>query len=314
MEQDHVRLLQPDQGAPFALCKGSTVRRAAISRRWLIVGVLLVSGAFARPALAVQDPYAGRYDPRVRTVVYNPMNVVRIVGGTLASTEVMFSPQEQITQVAIGDSDAWLASPAGNLLFLKPTESRAPTNAQVVTKRPDGSFRSYQFELVARSATVDQPAAGAQFAIVFSYPEDSRQAAAADRRKQELAADEQSAQARLAVDFFYGPRNWRYTAQGSTAIQPFEVSDNGRLTAFRFPGNMPLPTIYALQPDGQESIVPYSMHDDLAVVSTTSREFRLRMGSDVLRVFNLAYNPVGVNPETGTTSTDVVRSVKGATR
>ena len=163
MEQGHVRPLPPDQGAPFALCKGSTVRRAAISRRCLMVGVLLVSGAFTRPALAVQDPYAGRYDPRVRTVVYNPMNVVRIVGGTLASTEVMFSPQEQITQVAIGDSDAWLASPAGNLLFLKPTESRAPTNAQVVTKRPDGSFRSYQFELVARQR--DRRSAGGRRAV-----------------------------------------------------------------------------------------------------------------------------------------------------
>ena len=279
-------------------------------RRSLVLA-MLASCALAGPALAVQTPRAGRYDSRVRVVAYNPMNVVRVIGGTFASTEIMFAPGETITQVAIGDADAWLAGPTGNLLFLKPTEVRAPTNAQVVTKRPDGSFRSYQFELVAHAGTADEPAEGAQFAINFVYPDDARQEAADADRKRQAGADELAAQDRLAVDFYYGPRNWRYTAQGSTAIQPLEVSDNGRLTAFRFPGNMTLPTIYTVGPDGQEGIVPYTMHGDLAVVSTTAREFRLRYGHDVLRVFDLAYNPIGQNPGTGTTDAGVIRSVRG---
>jgi len=45
---------------------------------------LLASCAVASPALAVQDPHAGRFDARVRTVIYNPLNVVRVTGGTLA--------------------------------------------------------------------------------------------------------------------------------------------------------------------------------------------------------------------------------------
>ncbi|NPD70336.1 TrbG/VirB9 family P-type conjugative transfer protein (plasmid) [Lichenicola cladoniae] len=280
-------------------------------RRSLVLATV-ASCALAGPALAVQTPHAGRYDSRVRVVAYNPMNVVRVIGGTFASTEIMFAPGESITQVAIGDADAWLAGPTGNLLFLKPTEVRAPTNAQVVTRRPDGSFRSYQFELVAHAGTVDEPAAGAQFAINFVYPDDARQEADEADRKRQSGADELVAQNRLAVDFYYGPRNWRYTAQGSTAIQPLEVSDNGRLTAFRFPGNMTLPTIYTVATDGQEGIVPYTMHGDLAVVSTTAREFRLRYGHDVLRVFDLAFNPIGQNPGTGTTDASVVRTVRGA--
>ncbi len=47
---------------------------------------LLASCALASPALAVQTPHAGRYDARVRVVAYNPMNVVRVIGGTFAST------------------------------------------------------------------------------------------------------------------------------------------------------------------------------------------------------------------------------------
>ena len=276
--------------------------------------VLAGSIALGSPALAVQDPQAGRYDARVRTVPYNPMNVVRIIGGTFNSTQVIFAADETITQVAIGDSEAWLAQPAGNLLFIKPAEARAPTNMQVVTKRPDGSVRSYQFELVARNAMADQPAAGAVFAIAFTYPEDARQAAVANRERNAAVADEQAAQARLAVDFLSGPRNWRYAAQGSTKIEPTEVSDNGRVTAFRFPGNSPVPTIYSIAADGQESIVPYTMRDELAVVSVTAAEFRLRLGDEVIRVFNRGYDPTGISFATGTTAPDVVRHVRPVRR
>lgn len=273
---------------------------------WLL-GVAFIAGiALGKPAGAVQDPRAGRYDSRVRTVPYNPMNVVRVIGGTLSSTEIMFSRSETITQVAIGDSDAWLAQPAGNLLFLKPTEVRAPTNAQVVTKQADGSVRSYQFELVAHAATNDQPADGAQFAITFTYPEDAQQSAS----KREAEMQERLAQERLALGVLDGPRNWRYVGRGSTAIEPAEVSDNGHLTAFRFPGNMTLPAIYSAAADGQETIAPYTVQGDLVIVQTTAWMFRLRLGNEVLCIFNLAFDPVGSNPGTGTTAPDVVRSIK----
>jgi len=283
--------------------------------------VLLVGSALAGPALAVQDPVAGRYDPRVRLVAYNPMQVVRVLGAPFTSTQITFAPTETITQVAIGDNDAWLAAPAGNLLFIKPSEARAPTNMQVVTKRADGSVRSYQFELVARGPSSAQVASmgasvpmptppGTQFAIAFVYPGDAREAALAERRRREANAGEHLAEARLAVDFFYGPRNWRYTGQGSRAIEPAEVSDNGRMTAFRFPGNMQVPVIYAGACGEQEAIVPHTMRDDLVIVQITSRKFCLRLGDEVLEVANRDYSAVGQNPGTGTTSPEVVRSVR----
>lgn len=286
---------------------------------------LLVGTVLGGPAHAAQEPRAGRWDARVRTVAYNFMNPVRIVGSTFTSTQIIFAVGETVTHVALGDSDAWLSQPTGNLLFIKPVEVRGPTNMQVVTARPDGSTRSYQFELIARAGnstssaqvasldgTVPLAASPTPFAIAFTYPDDARQAAIANRQRAAAAADERVAQARLEVDFFYGPRNWRYAAQGSRAIEPAEVSDNGRLTAMRFPGNSTVPTIYAVAPDGQETIVPYTMRGDAAVVSTTAREFRLRYGGEVLRVFNLGYDPTGQNPGTGTTTPEVVRGVREA--
>ena len=197
---------------------------------------------------------------------------------------------------------------------------------QVVTARADGTTRSYQFELIARAgdtgsaqvASLDGMVPMARpatpFAIQFVYPDDARQAAIAARQRQAAGADERLAESRLAVDYFYGPRNWRYAAQGSRAIEPAEVSDNGRLTAMRFPGNSTVPTIYTVAPDGQESIVPYTMRGDVALVSTTAREFRLRYGSEVVRILNMAFDPIGQNPGTGTTTPEVVRNVRRTVR
>ena len=47
---------------------------------------------------------------------------------------------------------------------------------------------------------------------------------------------------------------------------------------------MRVPTIYTAAPDGTETIVPYAMRGDHAVVQTTARVFTLRDGQEVLRI------------------------------
>lgn len=268
--------------------------------------VAAVLAAFlVAPAYAEQRPRSAGYDPRVQTVAYNPMNVVRVVGAPRSSTQIIFGPGEEITQVAIGDAEAWLAQPAGNLLFLKPTAPRS-TNAQVVTKLPDGRVRSYQFQLIA----VPQKA-GAIYAVNFTYPADAQAARAAAEAHAAAAALERVAQERLSLSWAEGPRNWRYVAQGSKMIEPTEVSDNGRQTAFRFPGNMRIPTIYTAAPDGTETIVPYTVVNELVLVQTTARQFTLRDGQEVVRIINQGFDPVGRNPRTGTGTPDLTRTVRG---
>ena len=115
----------------------------------------------------------------------------------------------------------------------------------------------------------------------------------------------------MLADYYYGERNWRYLARGSYAIQPAEVSDNGETTAFRFPGNSPMPAIYRITPDGKEQIAAMSVDGDIAVVHGTAAAWRLRMGDAVCDVWNLGFDPIGQNPKTGTTSPDVIRSVRG---
>lgn len=279
--------------------------------RTLLSGVAVAAALVVTcPGYAEQSPRPGGYDPHVHLVAYNRMNVVRIVGSPTNSTEITFAPGETITQVAIGDAECWLAQPAGNLLFIKPTEVRLPTNMQVVTRTPAGDTRSYQFHLIAAQRSPEQ-GTRAMFAVTFTYPGDERAARGAERARAEAAAREREAEAELSSAWAIGPRNWRYVAQGSRQIEPAEVSDNGRQTAFRFPGNMRVPAIYTVAPDGSETIVPHTMIGDEAVIQTTAGMFILRDGQEVLRIVNQGFDPVGRNPGTGTGTPDLTRTIRG---
>lgn len=277
--------------------------------RKIILATALIAGA-ASSAVALEIPRGVSQDSRVRFVNYQPYNITRIVGTLRSSVQVEFAGDEEIAHVALGNSVAWEVAPAGNILFLKPRENQPVTNISVVTTRRDGSTRSYQMELTVRDGSV---AAGQNtyFYVKFRYPGDE-----AELRRQQAAARAIANQAKeadnvLALHEAYGPRNWRYSAQGAQALEPQSVYDNGKVTTFAFIGNQEMPAIYVENSDGSESLVPKSVDGNLVMVHAISRKFILRRGKDVLCVFNEAYDRVGINPDTNTTSPSVERVVKG---
>ncbi|MBM7046579.1 MULTISPECIES: P-type conjugative transfer protein VirB9 [Rhizobium] len=278
-----------------------------MKRHYLIV--LLAVAGWSSPVLALETPRGAPQDSRIRFVDYQPYNITRVVGSLRSSVQIEFAADEEIAHVALGNTVAWEVAPAGNILFLKPRENQPVTNISVITTRRDGSTRSYQMELTVR----DGPVAAGQdtyFYVKYRYPADE-----AERRRQDAAARAQAAQAGqadkvLALHEQYGPRNWRYAAQGSAALEPQAVYDNGKITTFAFSGNQEMPAIYMENTDGTESLVPKSVDGDLVLVHAISRKFILRRGGDVLCVFNEAYDPAGINPDTNTTSPSVERVVK----
>ena len=274
--------------------------------------LLLALALLPRPASAEVTPRPSRHDPRVRTVAYHPMIPVRIVTSPTSSTQIILAPEEEITHVALGDPDrdAWLALPVGNLLFVKPLVIRFVTNAQIVTRRPDGRRRSYQLVLVPTPPGTDGWDA-AMFAVSFTYPQDAADAAAAERARTQALNTERAVQARLAGSWAEGPRNWRYVAQGSTALEPSEVSDNGRFTVLRFPGVQPLPAVFEVGEDGAERLIPYDVRGEFVVIHGVTRGLRLRRGQSVLCLFNDAYDARGVAVGTGTASPTVDRGSLG---
>lgn len=271
--------------------------------------VAVIAALSALPVQALEIPASAQQDNRVRFVNYQPYNITRIVGTIRSSVQVEFAPDEEIAHVALGNTVAWEVAPAGHILFLKPRENQPATNISVVTARRDGSKRSYQMELVVRDGSVDA-GQNTYFYVKYRYPADE-----AERRRLEDEAKKRAAEAGyadqvLGIHERYGPRNWRYSAQGSAAIEPQAVYDNGKVTTFSFSGNQEMPAIYIENSDGTESLVPKTLQGDLVLVHAISRKFILRRGSDTLCIFNEAYSPVGVDPGTNTTSPSVERVVR----
>lgn len=276
-------------------------------RSFFAVAVVAVLTTF--PVRALEIPTSAQQDNRVRFVSYQPYNITRIVGTIRSSVQVEFAPDEEIAHVALGNTVAWEVAPAGHILFLKPRENQPATNISVVTTRRDGSKRSYQMELVVRDGSVDA-GQNTYFYVKFRYPADEAQRKRLENEARRRAAEAGYADQVLGIHEQYGPRNWRYSAQGSAAIEPQAVYDNGKVTTFAFSGNQEMPAIYIENSDGTESLVPKTVQGDLVLVHALSRKFILRRGSDTLCIFNEAYSPVGVDPGTNTTSPSVERVVK----
>lgn len=275
----------------------------------LIIAAALLALLIPIPANALEIPTSAQQDNRVRFVNYQPYNITRIVGTIRSSVQVEFAPDEEIAHVALGNTVAWEVAPAGHILFLKPRENQPATNISVVTTRRDGSKRSYQMELVVRDGSVDA-GQNTYFYVKFRYPADEAQRKRLENEARRRAAEAGYADQVLGIHEQYGPRNWRYSAQGSAAIEPQAVYDNGKVTTFTFVGNQEMPAIYIENSDGTESLVPKTVQGDLVMVHALSRKFILRRGTDTLCIFNEAYSSVGVDPGTNTTSPSVERVVK----
>lgn len=268
----------------------------------------------ATPALAVETPRPGAGDPRIKAVDYDPQQVVRIVGTFRTATQILFSPDETILHVALGDTSGWEVAPEKNILFAKPKAVRAPTNLIVTTQLAGGATRHYTFELSTRGGPTSRTSPDTFFVVQFRYP-DAEKA----RLQQALSAEAQALEARilqlrLERGVLKGPRNLAYELQGSTAIAPSEVSDNGRFTVLRFPGAQAIPAVYAVSPDGSEGLVPFDVRGEFLVVHQIAAQLRLRRGREVLCIFNVAFQPAGAAAATRTAAPDVERTLPEAPR
>jgi type IV secretion system protein VirB9 len=280
-----------------------------VSRRLVLAAAAALALGWGSVANAVEAPRAGREDARMRWVDYDPSQVYRVVGAFRTATQILFGPDETILHVAVGDTVSWDVAAEKNILFIKPKERQAATNLIVTTARGELT-RNYTFELV----TARRDAGVAYYQLRFRYPEDDRARATAALSAAQQALEQKIAALKLEHGVVEGTRNYSYTVQGASDLQPSEVSDNGRFTVLRFPANQAVPAIYAVTADGTESLVPFDVRGEFVVVHSVERMLRLRRGKSVLCIYNEAYQPYGVNLGTGTASPDIDRTNKGESR
>nr|WP_241769380.1 TrbG/VirB9 family P-type conjugative transfer protein [Sphingomonas melonis] len=300
------------------MSKLTVTKAGATSRFWRGIGRiwhrlvafsavgLIASTMIPRPATASEVPRPGSKDTRLRDVNYDPDQVVSIVGSFRHAIEIRFGPGETITQAALGDTVSWQIAPVANIVFLKPRERAGPTNLIVVTNAA-GVARTYHFNLSLGTA-------GTMYGVRFRYLREERAVAALQAQVAEAQAAKaiESGITTAALDHavIEGQRNLNYTVQGDVALQPSEVSDNGEFTVLRYPGHADVPSIFAVDVDGTETIVPYDVREDFVVIHAVYRELRLRRGTAVLCIFNEAPPRNVRGDRTGTVSNVVERKVK----
>lgn len=273
---------------------------------------------------AEDTPLAGRFDPRMRYLSYNPDQVVRLSTAVGATMVVTFGANETVTSVAVSNSKDLAALPRGNYLFFKASKSLPPQPVIVLTTGEMG-MRRYVFSISSKPMeNLDKQQSDLYFSVQFGYPADE----AAARRKvaaqqaevnRSRAAWRYQQRARDMLDkplteAYPGANNWHYVAQGNQSLTPSEVFDNGHTTVFRFPGNTRIPSIYVVNPDGSEATANYVVKGSYVEVASVARGWKLRDGRTVLCIWNTSFDPVGRNPGTGTVRPDVERVVRGQRR
>ena len=276
------------------------------------LAVVALALAVATPAAALDTPRAGPSDPRIKVVDYDPWAVVKVTGVFRTATQILLGEDEAILHVAVGDATGWDVAAEKNILFVKPKAPRGPTNLIVTTSRPNGSTRTYTFELATRAGSSARGTSDTVFGLRFRYPGDEKAAALASLSAEAAAVERKVIELKLDRAVVEGRRNLNYAVQGASALQPSEVSDNGRFTVLRFPANQPVPTLYQVESSGAESLVPFDVRGEFVVVHGVPRQLRLRRGREVLCIYNQAFEAYGTRPGTGTAASDVERTDKGS--
>ena len=216
--------------------------------------LILAALALLAPAgLAAQvHPAPGAGDPRIQNVLYDAEQVVQLQGTPGFQTDVEFAADEAIENVAVGDSAAWQVTPnrRGDHLFVKPLIAGVTTNMTVVT-----SARTYFFERAPLSS------GEVPYMVRFRYP--SAQSAANDTPPAAIEG--------------------RYRLSGAQALRPSRIADDGVHTYIEWPHEASLPAVYALNSQGQETLVNGGMRDGLFVIDGIAQRLVFRIDSEVAR-------------------------------
>lgn len=181
-------------------------------------------------------PTAQGGDPHIQTVAYDPQEVVALNVASGFAVTVVFSPDERIETVTVGDSSGWLVqvNRRADALVVKPVGYPPTTNLTVMSDQ-----RSYNFTLTTSTMTGSiNP-----YLLRFTYvaPEIS------DAPKTETATS-------------------AYKLSGALELRPEAMSDDGVFTSIVWPADSPMPAIYRVDESGQIALVNGAVRDGAFVI------------------------------------------------
>lgn len=216
------------------------------------LALLLAASVVAAPALAQRRPQPGSGDPRIQTVDYAADQVVVLEAAPGYQLTLELAPDEQIENVAVGDSGAWqvTANRRGDRLFIKALQGGVTTNMAVIT-----NARLYAIDLVP----LHGPSSEMAYTVRFRYPEPGEDQAAAEE------------------DVAERPVEGRYRLSGDRRLRPSRIGDDGHQTFIEWPREAAIPAVYGLDREGNETIVNGMMREDVFVIDSVLQRLVFRI-------------------------------------
>ncbi|EIB8700717.1 TrbG/VirB9 family P-type conjugative transfer protein [Escherichia coli] len=288
-------------------------------KKQFIAGLILVSLGLSGQALALEVGTGSPYDYRIKSVVYNPVDVVRIDSVAGVATHIVVAPDESYVTHAFGDSNSYAFTHVENNMFIKPKgEVPSDTNLVLVTNKRtynivlhyvgDYTTTDAQGNVKANFIKTPWSMKNATLQLTYLYPFE-------DMKKANKTLESNRVKKALK-DLQNGPYNLLYKMSDedeSRSLAPVNVWDNFRFTYFKFPANADLPVVFYIGADGKEHTPnqhPAGEYNNVVVAETVAKEWRVRYGNKVVGVLNMNYNPNLGAINTGTTSPDVKRVKK----
>ena len=212
---------------------------------------LAVVMAIASPSLAARSPKTAGQDPRVQTVWFNSIDVVRVTTNVKYNTAIEFGAGERVKSVLLGDSESYEVDvlSSGNVISVKPVVSSAATNMTVYTNR-----RTYSVYLAEGRTSAKT------FRVIFKYAEKKKAAAKADVALQRSVA---------------------YEWSGNKGIKPLRIWNNGSATFFEFKRDL-RPSVFGVNGNGDEHLVNSTTKGNIVRVRGLGAGFTIRLGKQYI--------------------------------
>jgi type IV secretion system protein VirB9 len=242
--------------------------------KFLLTTILAIF--IANSSYALLSPVPIATEPRIKTVLYSPNEVIKYTGYYGYQSNILFEDGETIGTISMGITGLWQMNPVGNRLFLKPVDMNdATTNVTILTNK-----RTYFFELHAKNAK-DISDVNIPYEVRIVYQDDG--SAVTSRNGLDKVPDLESEE----LNKF----NFRYTISGSSEVSPIRIFDDGEFTYFQFHDiNADIPAFYNVDKEGNEAIINYRTRGPYIVVERVTARYTLRQGNNVVCVFNEAMN------------------------
>jgi type IV secretion system protein VirB9 len=213
------------------------MRQASLRRCARLLAIPLVTlVASAVRGEVVPSPTTG--DAHIQTAPYDPQEVVVLHVAPGFATTVIFSADERIETVTVGESSGWQVqvNKRADQLVVKPLGSQPSTNLTVISDQ-----RTYNYLLT----TVPPDFGVAPYLVRMTY-QASVQTAEQDPKP-------------LAPPSVY-------RLSGARDLRPKAMSDDGQFTSIVWPETAPMPAVYSEDEPGKLALVNGVVRDGVFVI------------------------------------------------